>query len=129
LVQSDPTPLSEKTIGIRSFVRFAENIGIETDSFVCVADQFDGRHARYESSWMQAASTINEFIESNLQELNRGEHKILLDCHSSLALLAGYLITSRVPVYPAGPRPKQELYKQYKKMCRKETYGKCNSFR
>jgi hypothetical protein len=111
LAQSNPIPRSEKTIGIRSFVRFAENIGIETDSFVCVADQFDGRHARYESSWMQAASTINEFIESNLQELNQVEHKILLDCHSSLALLAGYLITSRVPVYPAGPRPKQELYK------------------
>jgi hypothetical protein len=111
LVQSDPIPLSEKTIGIRSFVRFAENIGIETDGFVCVSDQFDGRHARYDSSWMQAAASIKKFIESNLQELGRVEHKILLDCHSSLALFAGYLITSRAPVYPAGPRPKQELYK------------------
>lgn len=117
LVQSNPIPRGEKAIGIRSFVRFAENIGIETDGFVCVSNQFDGRYARYDSSWMQAASLIRDFIESKHQELNRVEHKILLDCHSSLALLAGYLITSRAPVYPAGPRPKQEPYKPTTQKC------------
>jgi len=111
LVQSNPVHRSEKTIGVRSFMRFAENIGIETDGFVCVSDQFDGRHARFDSSWIQATLSIKEFIESNLHELSSTEHKILLDCHSSLALLAGYLITSRAPVYPAGPRPELQFYK------------------
>jgi hypothetical protein len=110
LIQNSPIPRGIKTIGIRSFIPFAENLENEADYFVCVSDQFDGRHARTDQSWKNATISIKKFLESLRGKLN-DEHRVLLDCHSSLAVLAGYLITSRVPVFPAGPRPKLERQK------------------
>lgn len=109
LIQNAAIPRNIRTIGIRSFASFAENMANETDDFVCVSDQFDGRHARYGQSWIRAAISINEFIESRHQEWHQ-KHKVLLDCHTSFAILAGYLITKRAHVFPTGPRPNQELY-------------------
>jgi hypothetical protein len=115
LVQGHPVTRSTRTIGIRSFIRFAENLGIETDSFVCVADQFDGRFPREGSSWILATETIRGFIDSLLPQLSQVDHKILLDCHSSFAFLAGYQMTHRARVYPSGPRFGIELYKPSRK--------------
>lgn len=111
LVQGTPITRSTRTIGIRSFMQFAQNIEVETDDYVCVADQFDGRLPRNEFSWIQAAKTISNFIDSQFPELSQIDHKILLDCHSSLAFLAGYQMTHRARVYPSGPRFGVELYK------------------
>lgn len=107
----NPAPhLNIRTIGIRSFVPFAENMANETENFVCVSDQFDGRHARSDRSWKNAATSIKQFLESQREEFNK-DNRVLLDCHSSLAFLTGYLLTSRAPAYPAGPRPSQNTQK------------------
>jgi hypothetical protein len=110
LVHNPAAPRSVRTIGVRSFLPFAESMENETDAFVCVSENFDGRHARSDRSWINATISIKKFLDSQHGQLNK-DHKILLDCHSSLAVLTGYLITSRAPAYPAGPRPKQDLQK------------------
>jgi hypothetical protein len=115
LIKSDPFIRTIRTIGIRSFIHFAENMGIETDSFVCVADQFEGRFPRNYSSWLTAAKTIKSFIASQHPYLNSEDNKVLLDCHSSLAFLAGYLMTHRARVFPSGPRNGIEIYKPIRK--------------
>lgn len=110
LIQNPAAPRSVRTIGVRSFLPFAESMENETDAFVCVSENFDGRHARSDNSWGIASLSIKKFIDSQRGLINK-DHKVLLDCHPSLALLTGYMITSRAPAYPAGQRPKQDIQK------------------
>lgn len=81
-----------RRLGIRSFVRFAENIQGEVDEFVCVAANFEGRHPRNEESWGTSARTITEFLADSQRRtrLRGSEHSLALECHGSLAFLAGY---------------------------------------
>jgi hypothetical protein len=86
----------EPTIGIRSFIRFAEHMEEEVDTFVCVVSFFEGRHPRNEDSWKLAASKILDFLsDPELKRALRSEdHKLLLECHGSLAFLAGYELSN-----------------------------------
>lgn len=111
LIQNEPLPGKLRSIGIRSYMRFAENMGIDADAYVCVANHFDGRYPKTETSWSLAASSVEKLLKSQETNLCQQEHGVLLDCHSSLAFLAGYLISFRPPVYPVGPRPSQLLIK------------------
>lgn len=83
---------SMPTIGIRSFMRFAERLEEETDEFVCVAEHFEGRSPRNITSWTQAAHKVVEFLSdpNRRAQLRAGEYAIMLECHGSLAILAGY---------------------------------------
>ncbi|MCX6064974.1 MAG: SAVED domain-containing protein [Chloroflexi bacterium] len=110
LIWSAPIAQSFRTIGVRSFIPFAENMENEAEAFVCVSEQFDGRHARTDQSWKISSTSIKRFLETQREKLI-DEHRILLDCHSSLALVTGYFLTTRAPVFPAGPRPKLEILK------------------
>jgi hypothetical protein len=111
LIQNKPQSRKLRSIGIRSFIRFAENMGVDSDAYICVADHFDGRYPKDGSSWNLAASSVEKFIKSQEQMLSQQEHGVLLDCHSSLAFLTGYLISFRPPAFPVGPRPAQSLIK------------------
>ena len=108
--QNDHDPV----IGIRSFIRFAENIENEVDSFICVSDLFEGRHPIDDESWRAAASRILSFLSDTAlkKTLRSEEHKLLLECHGSLALLAGYEMSrnSGSRVYPV-QKPGMELWK------------------
>ncbi|MNR75528.1 hypothetical protein D3C72_61610 [compost metagenome] len=88
-------------IGIRSISRFAERMEDECQQFVCVAEHFDGRHVREQALWQGAIlETTKAFL--NDQSYRKQEHHLLLDCHTSLALLAGYELDlkSGAQVYP-----------------------------
>jgi hypothetical protein len=81
-----------RTLGIRSFVRFAENIENETDEHVCVASSFDGRHIRDSGDWNgRVRKTISEYFANPDRQslLRQCDHLILLDCHQSIAYLVG----------------------------------------
>ena len=93
-----------RRIGFRTFVPFAELIESETDAFVCGADLFDGRHPRTKSSWSELYARFDAFAQAQRPTLTT-EHQVLLDCHTSAALAAGYLLTTRAAVWPVGPRP------------------------
>lgn len=80
------------TIGVRSFDRATENFADETASHICVNRYFTGRHPRDGLSWDNAAKSVTQFLtDPTLRSSLRGAtHRILLDCHGTLALLAGY---------------------------------------
>ena len=91
-------------IGLRSFVRFAENIEEETDEFICVAQYFNGRCPRDSFSWTNATEEIVEFFNDTTRRsrLRSCDHALLLECLGSFALLAGYEMSrnSGVRIYP-----------------------------
>jgi hypothetical protein len=92
------------TIGVRSFMRFAENLDEEAAVVVSVVDQFSGRHPKTERSWNAASDTVRRALSEPLlhKELRSREHELLLECHESLALLSGYELSnnSGALVYP-----------------------------
>ena len=85
-------PLSgPPVLGIRSFMRFAERMEDECSSFVCVAENFEGRHIRATESWQKSVlPDVTSFLKGAAAALRTGETRLLLECHSSVAFLAGY---------------------------------------
>src|SRR5690606_3333459 len=47
---------------------------------------------------------FSQFIDGQREQLAQN-HEVLLDCHASAALAAGYLMTTRAAAWPVGPRP------------------------
>lgn len=92
LLEPGHEPRRPPTIGIRSFIRFAERIEEETDSHVCVARHFEGRHPRLDSSWQESAAAIVAYLgdADRRSALRASDHAVVLECHGSLALVAGY---------------------------------------
>lgn len=105
-----------RTVGIRSFHRFAENLEDEAATVVSVVDQFCGRHPRTPQSWPLAAATILESLGGPLRRgLREEEHEVMLECQGSLALLAGYELStnSGARVYPV-QKPGRDLWQPRK---------------
>ncbi len=107
-------PPPRTTLGIRSFVRFAERLEEETDEFLCVAQYFHGRHPKKSSSWEQAASDLIAFL-GDVERRNRlraVESALQLECHASFALLTGYELSrsSGCAAYPV-QKPGRALWK------------------
>lgn len=96
-----PPPVGPPVIGIRSFMRFAERMEGECQKFVCVTEHFDGRHVRDQDLWQETIlNTTKAFLQD--PSYREQEHHLLLDCHTSLAFLAGYELDrkSGAKVYP-----------------------------
>lgn len=99
-------------IGIRSFMRCAERMEDETNSFICVAEHFDGRHVKYPSLWgTKVVPTVLSFIDTS--RFRDKEYHILLDCHNSLAFFAGYVFDQKsgVNAYPMQKGVSTDLWK------------------
>lgn len=79
-------------IGVRSYLRFAERLESEVDEMICVADNFEGRQLAPSGSWSNAASQLLDFLEDpdRRQRLRSAPAAISLECHGSLAMLAGW---------------------------------------
>lgn len=93
---------AEKTIGIRSFIKFAEEMPNLTFDMICLASNFDGRFIKSANLWNdeilpQTAAFIQKYEDS-------GETiYVLLDTHTSVAFAAGHSVhpkaaTKFVPV-------------------------------
>ena len=103
---------SATVIGIRSFVGFADRIEDETSSFVCVAENFEGRHIRDAACWTgKILPKVYNFLVDPC--FRQGEYHLLLDCHSSLAFLAGYELhrKSGAEVYPVQKGEHRQVWK------------------
>lgn len=101
LVGGEPVRRDPKLIGIRSFMKFSENIESETDRFICFVKHFEGRYIKDPGLWSDPIFTeLREFLEDS--KLRREEHHLLLECHLSLAYAAGYILhrKSGIFVYP-----------------------------
>ena len=91
LIESRPKE-PKFTIGIRSFVRFAERLESEVDELVCVSDQFEGRHPSSEDSWKISTNRVLGFLSDaeRRAKLRCTDCVIALESHGSFALLAGW---------------------------------------
>jgi hypothetical protein len=81
-------------LGIRSFTRWAENMENETHRMINLVPYFDGRSIRSTESWMEKIYLeIDGFFQGALKD--RVLYSLRLDCHSSIAFGAGYLIGTK----------------------------------
>lgn len=110
LVSVNATPPRPFTIGVRSFVRFAERLESEVDELVCVSSNFEGRHLAHDGSWDESAAQVLAFLgdQERRARLRAAESVIALECHGSFALLAGWEL-SRNSGVRAAPLQKPNL--------------------
>lgn len=110
----DPPTSGPKVYGIRSFMRFAEYMEDECNSFVCVAKNFEGRHIRSPEYWQSIVRpTVVSFLKDKSSALRADENHLLLDCHCSVAFLAGYELDrkSGAQVYPVQKGVRKAVWK------------------
>ena len=106
------TSSGHPVLGIRSFMRFAERMEDECDRFVCVSQNFEGRHINDGGLWQSpVTSDVQTFLAEPSVRLE--EHHLLLECHSSLAFLAGYELDrkSGAQVFPVQKGVRTSLWK------------------
>ncbi len=103
-------PTRPFTIGVRSFMRFAERLESEVDELVCVSSNFGGRHLAPGGSWSASAEQVVAFLgdQERRARLRTEESVIALECHGSLALLAGWELSRNAGV-KAAPLQKPKL--------------------
>lgn len=90
------TPLEPDTrrIGIRSFVRFAENLEDETDEILCLLKHFDGRYLRDAGDWDKVIlPDVRDFLRRCVQPGSRC--LIHLPVHGTIAFLSGWCLDQK----------------------------------
>lgn len=81
-------------IGIRSFLRGAENMEQETKHMLCLLEHFEDRNIKDKTLWNDTiVHKIEQFITSSTRE--NAPYHIHLDAHYSVAFAAGYLLDSK----------------------------------
>ncbi len=81
-------------LGIRSFHKWAEYLEDDTSSLLCLLKYFDNRKLKKEYAWTKhIIPEVKGFLESSLKDENSCE--LILDAHSSIAFLAGYILNSK----------------------------------
>jgi hypothetical protein len=111
LFAEKPTP-KPKAIGIRSFMRFAERMEDETEKYLCAVEHFDGRFIKDPKLWKSIlAPKLKTFLSGAVPR--NEEYSALLDCHGTLAFLAGYefSIKSGMQVFPLQKGPRAQVWK------------------
>lgn len=85
---------SSASAGIRTFRKGAENLGLETDKFLCLLKHFESRYILDESLWQ---GEVLPAVQSFSQELINLEKPIILhlDTHISTAFALGYYIGNK----------------------------------
>ncbi|MEA3275325.1 MAG: SAVED domain-containing protein [Pseudomonadota bacterium] len=77
-----------RRVGLRSYMRWAETMEADCIDHVCVAEHFDGRYIRAPALWNGTVYTeVVDFLDKVVRE--QAADEILLECHLSLAYLAG----------------------------------------
>ena len=81
-------------VGIRSFLRWAENLEDDTDAMLDLLQWFDGRSIRFPELWQQQIyPAVESFLSSTLRPGQRCH--IHLHTHASIAFAAGYCLDSK----------------------------------
>lgn len=80
-----------KTIGIRSFIKFAEEMPNRTIEMICLSPYFEGRFIKNEAAWAnELMPRIDEFVQKF--ESEDETFFVLLDTHISIAFAAGHAL-------------------------------------
>ncbi len=109
-----PTTNHRPSLGIRSFIRFAERLDDEVGELLCVSSRFQGRHPRDSQSWSTGAAEILAFLgnEQRRSRLRTTETAVALECHGSFATLAGWELSrnSGALVFPV-QKPSRDVWR------------------
>ena len=80
-----------RRIGIRSFLRFAENLEDETDEMLCLLKHFEGRRTRHPADWDKVVlPAVMEFLHRSVKPGSR--YLLHLPSHGTIAFLAGWCL-------------------------------------
>ncbi len=81
-------------VGIRSFLRWAENLEDDTDAMLDLLQWFNGRSIRFPELWQQQIyPAVEGFLSRTLRPGQRCH--IHLHTHASIAFAAGYCLDSK----------------------------------
>ena len=85
------------SLGIRSFVRWAEDLQNQTEHMACLIDLFAGREAKNRDDWnTEIPNRVACFLEQHV--VRGGTYRLHLDTHLSVAYLAGYLLPEKMGI-------------------------------
>lgn len=98
LMSSSILPSASGTrLGIRTFMRWAENMEDETDAMLCLCGHFVDRYTRSPALWdTEIIPSITDFLKSNVRP--GGNYVMDLQVLTSVAFLAGYLLEPKLNV-------------------------------
>lgn len=97
LVRVQAPPANVTVLGIRSFLRWAEDLENQTQSMVCLSRFFAGRRIENPEDWnTEIPSLIARFVQERF--VRGGSYRLHLDTHSSVAFLAGYLLPEKMGI-------------------------------
>lgn len=86
-----------RVLGVRSFMRWAENLEDETDAMICVTEHFSQRQVKEVSLWEgEILPGLHKFFSSEIKP--GAAIDLELQTHSSLAFAAGYLVEPKAGV-------------------------------
>lgn len=110
LVLSECPDRLSRRVGLRSFIRWAETMEADCIDYVCVAKYFEGRYIRDPALWNGLVyADIVKFLRKVVRESVAEE--ILLECHHTLAYLAGTQLPAKcgLSIAPVqkGPRGRE----------------------
>lgn len=88
LIRTPTQPTNITSLGIRSFIRWTEDLQNQTQSMICLSHYFDGRWIKNVNDWNnEIPNKLCSFISKNITR--GGSYRLHLDTHSSIAFLAG----------------------------------------
>lgn len=110
LVLSECPDRLGRRVGLRSFMRWAETMEADCIDYLCVAAHFEGRYIREPALWNSSVyADVVEFLQKVVREGVAEE--ILLECHHTLAYLAGTQLPAKcgLSIAPVqkGPRGRE----------------------
>lgn len=101
-------------LGIRSYVLDAEDLEAQTECSLQLDSGFDGRFPRPPHTWSSVGREIAAFCrDTSLRHRFRTEQfQIHLDCHLSIALVAGHQFGFEAPIAPLQGRHDKHVWRR-----------------
>lgn len=97
LVRTPTRSANITSLGIRSFLRWAEDLKNQTQSMICLSHHFEGRGIINPGDWNTGIpDSLGSFIQQHIAR--GGSYRLHLDTHSSIAFLAGHFLPEKMGI-------------------------------
>lgn len=97
LVRAPTRPVSTTSLGIRSFLRWAEDLQNQTQSMICLSHHFEGRGIINPGDWnTRIPDSLGSFMQQHIAR--GGSYRLHLDTHTSIAFLAGHFLPEKMGI-------------------------------
>ena len=98
LVRTPTRQANTTSLGIRSFLRWAEDLQNQTQSMICLSHHFEGRGVIDHGDWnTRIPDSLSMFIHQHIAR--GGSYRLHLDAHSSIAFLAGHFLPEKMGIH------------------------------